>query len=127
MNEKGIADRILKSYTAECTDSCDTTVASARPSCPACARKHLGQAIVLLQESVQGYPEHRWIAMGHIAEAEAEIQGYSPEIADALRNIRKKMEVEPDFVPSLIAAITKITELASASVVASKSSNRRVR
>ena len=61
---------------------------AARKPCANCARKHLGQAIVLLQESIHGYPEHRWIAAGHIAEAEAEIEGIWQDMASEFRKVR---------------------------------------
>ena len=82
---------------------------SPRPPCLDCVRKHLAQAIVLLQESVQGYPDHRWLAVGHLAEAEAESQGASEEMADLLRDIRKRMEEEPEWIPSLLPLIKMIS------------------
>lgn len=80
-----------------------------RKPCPACSRKHLGQAIVLLQESLQGYPEHRWLAVGHIAEAEAEIFGVYSDIAHRLREVRNQMMNDPDDVPDLMVFIKEIT------------------
>jgi len=72
-----------------------------RPSCPLCVKKHLGQAAVLFQEAIQGYPAHRWLAIGHLAEAEAESQQMAPGLADRIRNERKKAE-EGDYVPNCI-------------------------
>lgn len=43
-----------------------------RPLCIDCTRKHLGAALVLMQEARLGYPEHKWLAVGHLVEAEAE-------------------------------------------------------
>lgn len=43
-----------------------------RPECLDCVRKHLGQAIVLMNEARLGYPDHKWLAVGHMAEAEHE-------------------------------------------------------
>ena len=40
-------------------------------SCNLCALKHLGAAYVLSQE-VSAYPLHRWLAVGHMVEAERE-------------------------------------------------------
>jgi hypothetical protein len=65
---------------------------SPRPECLYCVLKHLSQATVLLQESLQGYPYHRWLAIGHLAEAETEMQGYNPAIARDIRAYRKKIE-----------------------------------
>ena len=67
-------------------------VASSRPSCPRCVLKHLGQACVLYQESGQGYPSHLWLAIGHMAEAEAECQNIDSKFANVLRRERKKSE-----------------------------------
>jgi len=83
---------------------------SPRKACPDCVRKHLAQAIVLFQEAMQGYPEHRWLAMGHMAEAEAEIEGMFPDIADEIRGLRKKCEEMPGFYPGLIRVIKEITD-----------------
>ena len=58
-----------------------------RPSCLDCARKHIGQAIALFVEASMGYPQHKWLAIGHLAEAEAETlsehRGLSSEIRTA--------------------------------------------
>jgi len=63
-----------------------------RPGCIYCVRKHIGQASACLQESLQGYPEHRDLAIGHLAEAEAEAQALCPDFAGKLRNVRIKLE-----------------------------------
>lgn len=44
----------------------------ARNPCPKCVEKHLAQAVILMQEAENGYPEHKLLAVGHLAEAEAE-------------------------------------------------------
>jgi len=80
-----------------------------RKPCANCARKHLGQAIVLLQESLQGYPSHRWLAVGHIAEAEAEIGAVCPDIMEVLRKARKQMELDDEYVPDLMPVIIEIS------------------
>jgi len=81
-----------------------------RKPCVNCVRKHLGQAIVLLQESLHGYPDHRWIAIGHIAEAEAEVDGVWPDMAKEFRKVRKNMERNEDWVPDLLPAIRDISK-----------------
>lgn len=78
-----------------------------RPTCMACVSKHLGQASVLFQEALQGYPEHRWLAIGHLAEAEAESQAGFPEFAKVLRNERKKAE-EGDYVPDCVSLLGRL-------------------
>jgi len=43
-----------------------------RKHCLECALKHVAQALVLLCEVPKGYPLHKWVAVGHLAEAEDE-------------------------------------------------------
>ena len=40
-----------------------------RDGCPDCVRKHLSQALILMDEVVQGYPEHIRLALGHSEKA----------------------------------------------------------
>jgi len=61
-----------------------------RPSCTSCGRKHLAQALVLMSEVPRGYPEHAWIAIGHMAEAEDELVKDYPEMANQIRDERVK-------------------------------------
>ena len=80
-----------------------------RPYCADCSRKHLAQAIVLLQEARQGYPSHVWLAIGHMAEAEAEIEGLYRDVALLIRDCRKKVEQDPSYAPNLMGLINKIS------------------
>lgn len=59
-----------------------------RDSCQDCTRKHIAQAIILLQESLLGYPEHKWLAIGHMAEASEECLGEFPAVAQMIRKDR---------------------------------------
>lgn len=59
-----------------------------RTTCIDCAIKHLAQAQVLLDEMQLGYPTHRWLAMGHLAEAESELLDQQPELAHEIRQAR---------------------------------------
>lgn len=82
-----------------------------RPSCLNCARKHLAQAEILLHESKQGYPEHFWLCMGHMAEAGDELLRDYPELANQVRNERKLLEEDSDYqIPlmDLIAAVSAV-------------------
>lgn len=73
-----------------------------RPSCLNCARKHVAQAEVLLTEYHQGYALHLWLAVGHLAEAEAELIERWPEHADYIRQHRILLIAEPTYkVPTL--------------------------
>jgi len=86
---------------------------SPRNDCANCVRKHLGQAAALLQESLQGYPEHKWLAIGHLAEAEAESQNSFPEFALKLRESRKLIESEEGF-PDIVSLISEVNGLVDA-------------
>lgn len=59
-----------------------------RKTCLFCVSKHISQAIVLTIESLQGYPLHLWLAVGHLAEAESEACSIHPEFANEIRNVR---------------------------------------
>lgn len=59
-----------------------------RPACRDCVLKHISQAIVLLTESEKGYPIHRWLAVGHLAEAEDESVAEWLDISEAVRTAR---------------------------------------
>ena len=73
-----------------------------RPDCLDCVRKHVGQAIVELNESLQGYPQHRWLAVAQLAEAADEAVAAYPDLAAKLRARRLLiMEREGDY-PNLM-------------------------
>jgi len=78
------------------------SMGSPRPACADCARKHISQAIILIQESQQGYPAHRWLAVGHLAEAADESLGEWPQIAAELREERLELMSDPMYVPNLM-------------------------
>lgn len=59
-----------------------------RPYCFYCARKHIAQAEVLMSEALNGYPLHKWLAVGHIAEAEHELLQHSQELVNEIREHR---------------------------------------
>lgn len=73
-----------------------------RPSCLNCARKHVAQAECLLNEYRSGYELHLWLAIGHLAEAEAELMERWPEHAYYIRQHRILLIGEPTYkVPTL--------------------------
>jgi len=91
-----------------------------RPNCVDCGRKHLAQACVLALEALKGYPEHAWLAVGHMAEAEDELVTKFPEIAADIRHQRVRYitgisagdpaaATHPDFL-SLIQDLTATQE-----------------
>jgi len=59
-----------------------------RESCLSCVLKHLAEATILMIEAKLGYPWHRYYAIGHMAEAEAESLADFPEIAHRIRELR---------------------------------------
>ena len=81
-----------------------------RDACPDCTRKHLAQAMINLQESINGHPELRWIAIGHIAEAETEIKDLYPTVSYSLNIHWKRMMKDKNFIPDLQIIIASITE-----------------
>jgi len=60
-----------------------------RKSCLECVLKHLGQAAVLMAEVELGYPLHRILVVGHMAEASEESIATWPELAHAIRDERR--------------------------------------
>jgi hypothetical protein len=83
-----------------------------RLACLDCARKHLAQAEVLLDEAAMGYPVHFWLAMGHMAEASSELIEKYPELAEQIRTVRLKMQEDNKFKPNLCELISIITMVA---------------
>ena len=75
-----------------------------RESCLDCTRKHIAQAIILLTESKLGHPEHKWLAVGNLAEAEAESVQTFPALANHIREARLKI-IDDDYNIDLIALI----------------------
>jgi hypothetical protein len=70
-----------------------------RPQCSGCFRKHLSQAIILMDEAYNGYPIHRCLAMGHLAEAESEMRTLNPELAKKVRCLRLKIQENKELDP----------------------------
>ena len=82
-----------------------------RKTCTKCARKHIAQAVVLLNESKLGYPEYLWLAVGHLAEAEAELDAKYHNLAEQVRIERLKVmdTGDSEALMDLISTITIIT------------------
>jgi hypothetical protein len=51
--------------------------------------KHIAEAEVLYKESKLGYPAHEILAIGHLAQAEAELLTDFPDLAELVRASRK--------------------------------------
>lgn len=82
-----------------------------RKTCLDCVRKHLAQALILLDEAKGRYPSHFWIAIGHIAEAEQEAMDQFPDFALNLRSERQKLIAHPEGKIYLLDYIEMATEL----------------
>ena len=82
-----------------------------RPTCLNCVRKHIGQAVVLMGESLQGYPAHRWLAVGHLGEAGEECVERYPKLAEEIRTVRNKTTDDLTFIPNLMDLFDKIDVL----------------
>lgn len=83
-----------------------------RPTCTYCARKHLAQAQILVNEAAMGYPDHLWLAIGHMAEASEELIATYPDVARQIRGYRKGLE-QGGTAPfmELIAVVGKLPPL----------------
>lgn len=60
--------------------------------CAHCAKKHLSQALVILEEILGGYQntDHEIYCMGHLAEAASHLLS-NPELSASIRDFRKKL------------------------------------
>ena len=62
-----------------------------RETCLYCVIKHLGKALVNLQEVRLGFPQFMLLVIGNLSEAEDESLQKYPEIANKIRDHRKKL------------------------------------
>ena len=65
-----------------------------------------------MQEVHQGYPQHRWIAIGHMGEAADEALKKYPKLADEIRKHRLKYMVNVDYEVPIMDLIEKANKLA---------------
>ena len=83
-----------------------------RPSCLNCARKHCAQALILLTEHKLGYGGlWLWLAIGHMAEAEAELLREYPDEAQLIRTKRKVLEDDDSYDPKLDKTIERLCDV----------------
>ena len=82
-----------------------------RPSCQDCARKHIAQASVLIGEAHMGYPEHHWLAIGHLAEAAEELLQSWPDMANQVRAHRKRLELDRRYQVPVLDLIAQVGKL----------------
>lgn len=74
-------------------------------TCLMCVSKHLGQAAVLMDEARQGYPMHRWLAIGHMGEAARECCDKCPALAEKIRAYRHELQKNANFMVPFLALI----------------------
>jgi hypothetical protein len=92
-------------------------ISETRDSCLDCVRKHLAQAEVLMGEARQGYPLHRWRAVGHMAEAGDECCKDYPKLSSAIRKHRIKYMADPEYMVPVEALLKMASDLVSESVL----------
>jgi hypothetical protein len=66
-----------------------------------CALKHIGQAEALMAEAILGYPEHKYLAIGHLAEAEAELLKDHGSLACMIRECRLNYDYSATPFPTM--------------------------
>ena len=81
-----------------------------RESCIQCSMKHLAQAEILLEEASLGYPDHYFLAIGHLAEAESEVLAVSIEVASEIRAARLGLESTPLPYSDLLGMLKSLSE-----------------
>lgn len=96
-------------YIVRITNNWGVAIGGLRPSCLKCVGKHTSQAIVLLQEAKLGYPVHAWLAIGHLAEAEAESMKDYPVLAEKIRIYRERI-ISGDETANLEDILTEINK-----------------
>jgi len=107
---QAVKDRLDKKPTDnKVAEPVEDGVWGAREPCPFCTLKHLAQAVVLLNESITGYPTHRWYAIGHIAEAEAEAPTH--EMANRIRELRLQAMDDLEVIPNFSGIIEELDAL----------------
>jgi hypothetical protein len=60
-----------------------------RPTCIECVAKHVGSALVLLSETLHGYPDHLILAIGELEQAVQECEIGYPTLSEQIREVRK--------------------------------------
>lgn len=86
-----------------------------RTACADCCRKHIAQAIILMNESFMGYPEHADMALAHLREAAEEIVAQDEAMAEAILAEHNKVDSNRDYYPELTPLLKKAIMLVDAS------------
>ncbi len=92
--------------------------------------KHVVQAAILTMEARQGYPLHRWWALGHLAEASDELVADYEEKANEIREYRKQYEDAEDVqlpYSEIIAELSQLIEEETSDVRSTSAKRHRTR
>jgi len=81
-----------------------------RETCLMCVKKHLAQAIVLCREARTDYPIHQQFAVGHLAEAEEEIEKEYPKLAYKIRVARFAVSADVHNSDQIVILLKEICE-----------------
>ena len=81
-----------------------------RTSCLDCARKHLAKACINMNEARLGYRDHKWLAIGHMSEAEDELLKEYQGFALIIRDHRKAYEEDWEYSVPILELIRMLTD-----------------
>lgn len=82
-----------------------------RESCLDCVIKHLCQCLVLEMEYRQGYEDHYFWILGHLAEAESESLARCPSLASTIRETRLNLIRNKDWEPDFMVLIKEVASV----------------
>jgi len=68
---------------------------------------------VLMGEAKQGYPEHRWLAVGHLAEAGDECCEDFPDLAKEIRTHRVRYMADESYQVPVLKLIEHASRIAN--------------
>jgi len=65
-----------------------------------------------MDEAMLGYPHHKWLAVGHLAEAESELVNKFPELANIIRAERLNYMSNNDYAIDISSLIMLLSAVA---------------
>lgn len=71
----------------------------------------MAKALININESLLGYPVHRWLAIGHMSEAEDELLAKYEAKAHEIREHRKAYEEDEKYIIPILEIIDDLTTL----------------
>lgn len=86
--------------------SATTTRGSSDPKSD--VKELLGTAIVTLNESVTGFPAHRWLAIGYLSMAQDFAMSFNINFANILRAERLRLMKDESYIPDLLKYIEEL-------------------